>query len=989
MPDPPKPPPDLGSLQALRDSLELSLLLSPSGPDPPELHPVLRLPLSPTQKLRLIRGAQLLTDNLSWSPSGPPLGLDALRTALNILEKYGRNLLSPRPPRHWRAVRFGNPVFRSTVGAIQGGRDVLKLLGYTEESGEGLSFPPPPQRPHPPRVATVTADVLVLRAELDLLQANQHPNPQFFTQILLGQGGPSNLSGGPSLLSGGTTPVSGVGEGRGWACRSCTFLNPSPSVLCQVCERPRLARRPQASAATAQVWPCPRCTFLNRGPTPTCEVCGLDHVPSGDVIAEANTPTPGAIPATSGSGGVTSGSGFVTSCSVPAPSCVAISNVTTPTPAVVLVTSCSGLAPSRSETATSCSGHTPSGSEVATSCSVHAPSHDALWQRKLLEDGRRLVALVRAAESQGLPPESLGPAPFSEIPEFSDPSSDLDTQIRHFRSRLGGVLKALLDPTPNGGGASLGPLSLAEAAWAWLEGEGRLDHARCALIGRRKQQLRLLSSLGFPAPVSSQALQRHHGCHWGALRELQRLRLHPFHLRHFQGVEPGLDFNRTELQALVRQILASLPVASWGRALLVATLGRELGLGVVPHPSKEPLLVELVEAVGSCADRAALRRRLRCECAVCGWGLPRQLMQWLPGCSCPLCPECFRLHFTVGVRERGVGALGCPSCGRPDLRDEAERLWYWSTLEPQLRQCLDPDTFGLVTRKLTELELLKDPQFLWCPHCSFGFIFEAERGPAQCPQCHKQCCPRCQLPWDPRHSSLSCTDFGSWLRSRETPGPSQGLGAFLGEMGIECPQCGQCFALARGGCLHFQCSQCQHQFCAGCGVQFHQPGSCPSPQCHLRGSLHGHHPRDCLFYLRDWAPDRLQQLLTAANVAFETEPPPEAPSNPTGQCPVQEQKELGATLRDENCGRETAPGQAGLCRGHYTEYLVSLINRHGLDPAPLYTPAELRAAAQRHLAAGRSHCRPGESEAEHLLRLRRMLGEEAPIRPRPPRAICK
>ncbi|NXM92553.1 RNF31 ligase, partial [Oenanthe oenanthe] len=97
-------------------------------------------------------------------------------------------------------------------------------------------------------------------------------------------------------------------------------------------------------------------------------------------------------------------------------------------------------------------------------------------------------------------------------------------------------------------------------------------------------QLRLLSSLGFPAPVSSQALQRHHGCHWGALRELQRLRLHPFHLRHFQGVEPGLDFNRTELQALVRQILASLPVASWGRALLVATLGRELGLGVVPHP---------------------------------------------------------------------------------------------------------------------------------------------------------------------------------------------------------------------------------------------------------------------------------------------------------------------------------------------------------------------------------------------------------------------
>ncbi|XP_017691906.1 PREDICTED: E3 ubiquitin-protein ligase RNF31 [Lepidothrix coronata] len=124
-------------------------------------------------------------------------------------------------------------------------------------------------------------------------------------------------------------------------------------------------------------------------------------------------------------------------------------------------------------------------------------------------------------------------------------------------------------------------------------------------------------------------------------------------------------------------------------------------------------------------------------------------MQWLPGCSCPLCPECFRLHFMVGVQERGVGALGCPSCSHPDLRDNAQHLWYWSTLELQLQSCLDPDTFDFVTQKLMELDLLQDPQFQWFPHCSFGFIFEAERGPAQCPQCHQCCCPRCQYPWDP------------------------------------------------------------------------------------------------------------------------------------------------------------------------------------------------------------------------------------------------
>ncbi|NWR94478.1 RNF31 ligase, partial [Furnarius figulus] len=123
------------------------------------------------------------------------------------------------------------------------------------------------------------------------------------------------------------------------------------------------------------------------------------------------------------------------------------------------------------------------------------------------------------------------------------------------------------------------------------------------------------------------------------------------------------------------------------------------------------------------------------------------------------------------------------------------------------------------------------------------------------------------------------------------------------------------------------------------------------PNCPLRGSLHGHHPRDCLFYLRDWDPPRLQKLLQLGPPKPHLRPPKLtlAPRNPPGQCPVLEQKEFGATLRDEPCGKETAPGHAGLCRGHYSEYLVGLVNRHGLDPVALYDRAELRAAAERHL----------------------------------------
>lgn len=100
-----------------------------------------------------------------------------------------------------------------------------------------------------------------------------------------------------------------------------------------------------------------------------------------------------------------------------------------------------------------------------------------------------------------------------------------------------------------------------------------------------------------------------------------------------------------------------------------------------------------------------------------------------------------------------------------------------------------------------------------------------------------------------------------------------------------CPHCRFQYALTKGGCMHFSCSQCRYQFCSGCNNPYHKvrrrtvthavalcrlPSWCSSsfpfqttckmPQCTYT-ALHAHHPRDCLFYLRDWEPDRLQTLL--------------------------------------------------------------------------------------------------------------------------------
>ena len=142
---------------------------------------------------------------------------------------------------------------------------------------------------------------------------------------------------------------------------------------------------------------------------------------------------------------------------------------------------------------------------------------------------------------------------------------------------------------------------------------------------------------------------------------------------------------------------------------------------------------------------------------------------------------------------------------------------------------------------------------------------------------------------------------------------------------VACPHCRFQYALTKGGCMHFSCSQCRYQFCSGCNNPFHtvshiegtawstifvtkwiqserrislspraflsyipslmsasfftfpsSPISLPLPlsqtacktvQCKITG-LHAHHPRDCLFYLRDWEPARLQALLQVQRQMF-------------------------------------------------------------------------------------------------------------------------
>lgn len=61
--------------------------------------------------------------------------------------------------------------------------------------------------------------------------------------------------------------------------------------------------------------------------------------------------------------------------------------------------------------------------------------------------------------------------------------------------------------------------------------------------------------------------------------------------------------------------------------------------------------------------------------------------------------------------------------------------------------------------------------------------------------------------------------------------------------------------------MHFTCRECKYEFCFGCGKPFMMGDKCKISQYCGKLGLHSHHPRNCLFYLRDKEPHELQNLL--------------------------------------------------------------------------------------------------------------------------------
>ncbi|XP_017857228.1 PREDICTED: uncharacterized protein LOC108609951 isoform X1 [Drosophila arizonae] len=352
-------------------------------------------------------------------------------------------------------------------------------------------------------------------------------------------------------------------------------------------------------------------------------------------------------------------------------------------------------------------------------------------------------------------------------------------------------------------------------------------------------------------------------------------------------------------------------------------------------------------AARECSDLDQAISMLQQECELCMNSYPMNQIVSMLKCTHKCCKQCAKSYFTVQITDRSINDCSCPFCKLPELSNavqhEDEHLEYFSNLDIFLKSILDNDVHELFQRKLRDRTLLQDPNFKWCIQCSSGFFARPKQKRLICPDCGSVTCAQCRKPWERQHEGTSCEAYLEWKRENDPELQAQGVQEHLAQNGIDCPKCKFRYSLARGGCMHFTCTQCKFEFCYGCARPFMMGAKCTiSPYCAKLG-LHAHHPRNCLFYLRDKIPMQLQFLLKEHNVKFDTEPmeladEPSSSSKARAQarCPIPLQKETPQGLVDTVCNSEVPDKHAGMCRTHYVEYLAGKVAKASIDPLPIF-----------------------------------------------------
>ncbi|CAH1391608.1 unnamed protein product [Nezara viridula] len=426
----------------------------------------------------------------------------------------------------------------------------------------------------------------------------------------------------------------------------------------------------------------------------------------------------------------------------------------------------------------------------------------------------------------------------------------------------------------------------------------------------------------------------------------------------FQGQD---DSNNILMEREARRLLAEGLVATYQQAEIALQL-KELNLDEDDGA--------ILAAANDCVSLESAIAFLQQECQLCAGKYSVKQMISMLECEHRCCLECANNYFTLQITERSINDCTCPFCNEPDIfqLEEEKVLTYFSNLDILLKGLVKENVHELFQRKLRDRTLMQDPNFKWCIKCSSGYIANPRQKRLMCPDCKAVTCAKCMKPWEKEHETMSCEEYQAWLQEND---PENQLAQHLDENGVTCPNCKSKYLLAKGGCMHLICPHCKHEFCSGCSKPFLMGKKCSlSEYCEKLG-LHSHHPRNCLFYLRDKEPEQLEKLLEDNNINFKKE---EIIENK--RCNIQLLKETSEGLIEAICGFTTV--KAGLCRTHYVESLVTAIRNNNIDPVVLLDYGESLQELKRH--GKEPPERPtGMSEYHHWQNCLKIIADEIPL----------
>ncbi|XP_039261476.2 uncharacterized protein LOC120337678 isoform X1 [Styela clava] len=498
-------------------------------------------------------------------------------------------------------------------------------------------------------------------------------------------------------------------------------------------------------------------------------------------------------------------------------------------------------------------------------------------------------------------------------------------------------------------------ISAESAEDVLLEGEYNFEKAFELIVDAQHEKVRDLGEeFGFEA--AQKAMSANKGDRYLARTSLQKDHLQDIYKEFIEKEaddEPDVVTFKRALEIDKNELLknhAFVAIFDFKQVPRAETLNALLE--ILPDELLSTLLQDAIEAISSDNDMIDVDNAIRYldnECMICTEKFPQSKITCLPTCGdngCNYCRSCLEQHLAICVTDKNIRDIVCPVCSQPETNSDEETLLnFFSHVDAILRHMPDKKYHDIFLQKSRDFTLMRLPNFRWCSHCSGGFQYEydAENNNLKmvCPFCRKGTCYKCKKNWESQHDGITCEQFQRWKEQNDPEFQAVGLARHLKENGIDCPDCNFRYALAKGGCMHFKCTQCSHEFCSGCASAFKNGKKCGKfPTCHSRG-LHAHHPRDCLFYLRDYNPSQLQKLLRDNNIQYNTK------GGNQKTCEVMEQKDTPDGLKDDACGRNVMNNCAGLCKLHYIEYLVNLVNIHRLDPADIFTVDELKTCLRR------------------------------------------